>query len=167
MQAAINWALSDTNRNVLYLAGNVWVSSDLLNLHDVQIIGPGTVKVAAGPTWYVQPSFLNTGFSPLGPNTLYINSTIGNDANSGLSDAFPVQTVSRAQKIIGRKASPAQGYYQILIAQCVITPADAGLFIDAQGSRATPIMVRGPIVAELEQHDTAAGASGDQCHHLG
>ncbi len=95
VQAAIDWAMDDATGRWLYVPGDFTCTSDLTNVHDVHMYGPGSIKVGTGARWYVSADRLNTGFSPLGYNTLYVNPT-GSDVNSGMAPEFAVATLQAA-----------------------------------------------------------------------
>jgi hypothetical protein len=146
LQAAIDWVLAAPDSRELYLAGDVWLSGDVTSFHEVMIHGPGTVRVAAGPKWHVEPTFLSTNFSPLSANKIYVNYATGVDTASGLADTAPVKTLTQAQKNFGRRAAPVQGYYSIFVAQGVM-PANVANFTVAAGAMQVPIIVQGPTVS--------------------
>lgn len=118
VQAAIDWALQDVTGRCLYVPGDFICQQDVIGLHDVQMYGPGLVKVGTGSRWYVSANKLNTGFSPLGYNTIYVDAINGSDSNSGMAPEFALATMQEAvDKFVGhdsgfKKIQVAKGVYR-------------------------------------------------------
>lgn len=138
VQAALSWATADTTNRWLFVPGEFTCTADITGLHDAQLYGPGSIKVGTGARWYVSPSQLNTGFSPLGYNTLYVSAS-GSDSNSGLAPEFAVLTLDKAcDKLVGHN----EGFKKIQIAEGVYR-GTANLFAN-EGSKAQKLVIMGP-----------------------
>lgn len=121
VQAAIDYALLYSPDKSLYVPGGFVCASDITSLHDVHLWGPGWLEIGTGGRWYVEANQINTGFGDLDFNTLYVDETNGDDANSGLAPEFAVKYGDRAMAILSVQGSPLQGYYQVQFLEGVVT----------------------------------------------
>lgn len=93
------------------------ITSSLHDLHDIKLVGNGGLE-RDGVTFYAAPNDEQT-------NTIYVNSSIGNDSYDGLTPNYPVRTIKKALDIVANYARP------VLTGQWVISLA-AGTYASAR-----------------------------------
>lgn len=138
VQAALDWANDDATGRWLFVPGDFICQRDLTGVHTVNLYGPGSIKVGTGARWYVSPTKLNTGFSPLGYNTIYVSAT-GSDTASGMAPEFAVLTGAKA---IEKFVYAQSGFKRIIVAKGVYR--DSWSLSTVESSKVNKIIIQGP-----------------------
>lgn len=144
VQAAIDWAYAAPTRRALRVFGDFVCTSDIAHIHDVQLWGPGSIKVGTGRKWWAEPNEKNTTFSV--PMTLYVDAVNGSDSNSGLSpgSGFALLTLQKAADILDVYGL-LWGYWRIILAAGTYT--SGATFFGMQNTRENPLYISGPTPA--------------------